>query len=565
MPGPRLRGTLAALALGAAGLGFGTSGAVADVLPPSQPGVNVYDFAGIWRQDTTNRAQAIVDRIRERTQAEIAVVSWPSGMSSVSIGGAAVDARVIMDAWGVGRAGVNDGLVVLFDMDTSKRHGQIYLATGQGFMERYLSDAEAQAVVDGDMLPKARDGDLDGALIAGLEHLDRIVQPGGNPERALLAMLRTVGAALILVLGLLVVGLFVRAWWRQGRDAAIPLIDDSVLLPSPPPGLTPALATVLRRDLVTREAFTAALVDLGHRGLVTFAQQGDKARDVDLVVPDRPLDDDASQAARSRPLGVAEHGLASLIEREAGADGVLDHAKLRSGTGKKLYEDFRKHIGIAAATSGWFRDDPNRLVGRWMGVGVGLAILAVVVFFFVAADQTSAATLVAPGAELLGVALGLCALAGIAIAVLSRYMAARTESGAQTLAMALAYRNTLRYEIAAAPTVGAAVEATQRRLPWITTPDLLTVWAVALGLNDEIDRLIRQTFEADRAAGRSGWTPAWFSGPAAWGSGGGGLGGLGSAGLAGAVASISVAATSSSGGGFGGGGGGGGGGAGGGF
>src|SRR5204863_6760132 len=87
------------------------------------------------------------------------------------------------------------------------------------------------------------------------------------------------------------------------------------------------------------------------------------------------------------------------------------------------------------------------------------------------------------------------AVAGGLIAVLSRWLAARTEAGAQALAMALAYRNTLTYELAHAKTIDAAVQATKSRLPWITTPDLLTVWAVALGLNDEIERLIKRTFE----------------------------------------------------------------------
>ena len=58
------------------------------------------------------------------------------------------------------------------------------------------------------------------------------------------------------------------------------------------------------------------------------------------------------------------------------------------------------------------------------------------------------------------------------------------------LAMALAYRNTLRYELADTKDIHSAVEKTTPRLPWITTPDELTVWAVALGLKQEIDQAI---------------------------------------------------------------------------
>jgi uncharacterized membrane protein YgcG len=541
----------------------GAAAAAPPVLPPSQAGVSVYDFANIWSAGEEAQAQQVVDRIKAATGAQVAVVSWPSGEGSVSLGGAATDARIIMDSWGVGRAGVNDGLVVLFDMDTTNRHGQVYLATGKGYLDKYLSDAEAQAIVNDDILPKAKDGDLDGALAAGLAHIERVTQPGGNPERALLGTLRSLGAVLAALIGLLVLALFLRTWWRRGRDARTPLIDDSVLLPAPPPGLTPALATVLRNDLVTKDAFTSALVDLGHRGLVTFnAEDGILSKlshKVDLVVPPAPLADAASAVARERPLGVAEHGLYLDISTEA-EDGVLDATKLRSGTGAKLYETFKKHLGTAAGSSGWFVEDPNAIVGRWTAIGILVAIAGAVAFFVLTVAGADETTFLVPGTEPLAAALAGVAVVGVVVALFSRRLAARTASGAEVLAMALAYRNTLRFELAQAKTIDGAVQATKSRLPWITTPDLLTVWAVALGLNNEIDGLIKRTFETEGTTGTGVWAPVWFSGS---GSSWGGIGGV--SGLAGAVASISTSSTSSSGGGFGGGGGGGGGGAGGGF
>jgi uncharacterized membrane protein YgcG len=144
----------------------------------------------------------------------------------------------------------------------------------------------------------------------------------------------------------------------------------------------------------------------------------------------------------------------------------------------------------------------------------------------------------------------------VLIIVLSGRLVARTAEGARTLAMALGYRNTLRFELKRAHTVDEAVENTKTRLPWITTPDLLTVWAVAFGLKDEIDDLIRETFETARQTGSAVWAPAWYHGS-------GGVGSVGS--MASSIGSISTSATSSSGSGYGGGGGGGGGGAGGGF
>jgi uncharacterized membrane protein YgcG len=521
-------------------------------LPPNQPGVYVYDLAQIWSGSTVDRAQSIAETIRSRTEAQLAIVSWPSEDGDVSTETARADAITIMNTWGVGRRDVNDGLVVLFDMDAgSKLHGQIYLYAGRGFLESYLSVDEASAVVNDTMLPKARDGDLDGALLAGLARIDHVTQPGGNPDRAGEALLNALLAALVVGIAVLVFGFFLRTWWELGRDARVPLIDDSVLLPDPPPGLTPALATVLRKDAVDKDGFTSALVDLGHRGLVTFEPADGDKKHVDLVVPDRPLIDPNSLEARRRPLGPAEESLADAIKART-VGGVLGWSSLKSGEGAKLWEGFKKDAGRAAQAAGYFRDDPNRLTGRWLAIGIALIAAAVVFGFIFAFDRSDSSELFRPGRGFLALPIGLAVALGIVTIVLSGRLAARTELGARTLAMSLAYRNTLKHEMAASATVDEAVEKTRSRLPWITTPDLLTVWAVAFGLKDEIDKLIKETFAQAQATGVAAWSPAWYSG-----------GSIDS--VSSMVGSISTTAASSSGSGYGGGSGGGGGGAGGGF
>jgi uncharacterized membrane protein YgcG len=536
-----------------------TAGGDTGTLPASQAGVSVYDFAQIWDPATIATAQGIADAIKERTKAEVAIVSWPSDDFDVSTDTARADALTIMNTWGVGRAGVDDGLVVLFDMDNeSTSHGQIYLYGGKGFIAQYLDPDEAASVVNDTMLPKAKDGDLAGALLAGLQKVDHVTQPGGNPDRGLRDILH--GLAIVVLLGGagLVLVLFLRAWWVRGRDARTVLIDDSVLLPAPPPGLTPALATVLQDDAVGRDSFTSALVDLGHRGLVTFQEAAGFAglgKHVDLVIPPEPLVDPNSLEARRRPLGAAEAALVISIASKA-VDGVLTWSQLRAGEGAKLYASFKSNLGAAAKATGFFRDDPNKITSRWAGIGVAVVVLVVVFGFFFVFDTSNDSELFKPGTSFLGLPMLAAALMGVVIAVFSGRMAARTTDGAQALAMALAYRNTLRYEIKAAKTVDQAVAQTKTKLPWITTPDLLTVWAVAFGLKDDIDHLIKETFADAERSGSTSWAPTWYAGA-------GGFSSIGS--MASSIGSISTSATSSSGSGFGGGGGGGGGGAGGGF
>jgi uncharacterized membrane protein YgcG len=533
------------------------AGALAQLtLPPSQEGRSVYDLAGIWSQATIDQAQSSAVAIHDRTGAELAIVSWPSENSDVSTGTARADAITIMDTWGVGRAGVNDGLVVLFDMDLeSRQHGQIYLYAGSGFLERYLNEDELSAVVSDAMLPRAIDGDLDAALLDGLQRVDHAVQPGGNPDRGMQALVNALLAALVVGVGIVVFGLFLRTWWERGRDARVVLIDDSVLLPDPPPGLTPALATVLRRDAVDKDGFTSALVDLGHRGLVTFEQAPGDKKHVDLLIPPSPLIDPNSLEARRRPLGTAESSLANSIAAKA-TGGVLSWSELKSGEGAKLWASFKKDAGRAAKAAGYFRDDPNRLTGRWLAVGIGL-IAAVVAFGFIFAFDTSEnSNLFRAGRGFLGLPMLMAAILGGVIALFSSRLAARTADGARTLAMSLAYRNTLKFEMAASHTVDEAVEKTKSRLPWITTPDLLTVWAVAFGLKDEIDDLIKETFAQAQATGVGAWSPLWYSGSD-------GMSSVSS--VSSMIGSIGTTAASSSGSGYGGGSSGGGGGAGGGF
>lgn len=522
-------------------------------LPPTREGVYVYDLAHIWNQATIDQAQAIAKGIRDRTQAELAIVSYPTSDPDVSTDTARADALTIMNTWGVGRAGVNDGLVVLFDMNAgSTAHGQIYLYAGSGFLDQYLNVGEATSVVNDTMLPKARDGDLNAALLDGLARIDHVTQPGGNPDRGFEAIINALLAAFVLGIGVLALGRFLQTWWERGRDAQVPLVDDSVLLPDPPPGLTPALATVLRKDKVDREAFTSAMVDLGHRGLVTFQEGGMLRKHVDLVIPPEPLVDPNSLEARRRPLGSAERDLAQSIASKA-TGGVLSNSALKEGEGAKLWESFKRDIGSAAKSTGYFNDDPNKLTSRWLGLGIALVIGVVVFGFFFVFDTSDNSNLFRPGREFLGLPMLASIVIGIGIAVFSGRLAARTPDGARTLGMALAYKNTLRFEMAASHSVDEAVEKTKTRLPWITTPDLLTVWAVAFGLKNEVDHLIKETFETAKATGSTYWAPAWYAGSGSFSS------------LSSMVGSISTTAASSSGSGYGGGGGGGGGGAGGGF
>ena len=57
-------------------------------------------------------------------------------------------AQALMDQWGVGRRGFDDGLVILYDLDPSLVHGQVQLFAGPGYRATFLSNEERQAIFD---------------------------------------------------------------------------------------------------------------------------------------------------------------------------------------------------------------------------------------------------------------------------------------------------------------------------------------------------------------------------------------------------------------------------------
>lgn len=511
--------------------------AIAFTLPPSEAGRAVYDFAGIWRSGTVDAAEATADRLRAATGVQIAVVSIPTGQSKVTTSDAERDAKLIMDTWGVGEKGKNNGIVVLFDLDRSLAHGQIYVYCGSGALSTYISAAGAQSIAN-DMLAKAKEGDLNAALSVGMEQIAGAVDnPGSRLESTPFLPPWTIA---LLVLDTVVLLFMVATWLREGRDPPIPTIDDSVLLPEPPPGMTPSMAALLRDGVATKSAPAAGLVDLASRNLIairegtTFLGLGRKPLDFIVSDPSDPL-----VVHQEGLVGSPERGMLHTL-RSIATDGVVDHDQLRRAP--KLQSNFAAALGRDAAATRWFRKDPDKAVGA-LDFLPWLTFLAVFGALFLQGETDDPTTaIVGMAGSFVTIAIG---------TLISRSMAARTPEGSWVLGMALAYRNTLRHEIGQAPGVVSAMQHAQLKMPWLETPDKLILWAIALGLADEVGELIGRSIDDPASAN---WHPVWYAGSAA------SFASFGSS-----ISSITTTTSSSSGGGYGGGSSGGGGGGGGGF
>ena len=164
-------------------LGLALPALAAEAGPPFPDPVDgqaVYDTAELFSPEARQQAELIIDAIESQTKAEVVVYTQALGRDDITTDEAEAHARALMDQWGVGRRGVDDGLVILFDLDTTNEHGQVQLFAGPGFSSSYLSDDERQAIYQDVMVPLLADQQFDDALLATLGHVVEATVGGGG-------------------------------------------------------------------------------------------------------------------------------------------------------------------------------------------------------------------------------------------------------------------------------------------------------------------------------------------------------------------------------------------------
>lgn len=522
--------------------------------PPPVEDVVVYDYANLFSAATDATATQIIVGIEERTGAEVVVFTqYKPGASTEST---ERDAATLIDEWGVGRLGFDDGLAILFNITRQgcrsnvPGNGQVQLYAGPGYQATFLSNAERQQVFEQDMLPLLRECDFDGALLAALEKIDA----NATPEHAQqLAMARFIDAAIGLVLApvafLVLVGLAARSWLLYGKDPVY-LDSPSIHLPAPPPDLTAASGAVVWDGRANRRALTTALLDLASRGELSFKPEKKMLSEkAGIQLHSGESDDPYIIRNRRRPLSDAETYLLKQV-RGLSARGTdyLSPTKLEGLA--PWVPKFERKLENHVAWKSWFREPPYRAVSRWTGRGGTVLLIGIV---------AAGGGLLLPSNGLLILGVGLAA-AGIAIQLIARAMPSRTMEGAMIYAMLAAYRRTLQKTMQVSRSMNEVLERAQ--LPWLETPDQAMVWGVALGLNSEVEEVLRRSVDDARSGNMEHrpWAPAWYgsgvsSGPARSGGPSGLAPGLFSSsavpnfgGMVAALGSIGSVASSSSGG-----------------
>jgi uncharacterized membrane protein YgcG len=483
----------------------GPDGTAGPPFPDPVDGVAVYDHAGIFRPETIAGVETQIDAIEARTGAEVTVYTQvvEDGRSTEE---ADQDARALMDQWGVGRKGFDDGLVILFDMYPGLDHGQVILYGGPGFRATFLDNEAKQRIFDEDMLPRLRAGDYDGALVVAMEEVNAAATPEHAAEleraRQVNAVVGLVGAPLV---GFLLVGSALWSWLRFGRDPVY-LDDASIHMAGPPEALTPAAAVFVLAGSSSRRALTTALLDIASRGAIAFREESHLLglqKKVGIVTAPGAVDPQtrARQLRNdARALGPAERLVeAQLIALGGHGDGYIEPDKLLE-LGASV-PAFDRALEGEVVARGWYKERPSAAIARWRVRGVGALVLGGVALF-------AAFNLPSSGLLLIGIA---AILGGIVVLFLAGSMPAVTLPGAMIRAMLAAYRRTLKKTMDQARSMDQVVA--ESGLAWLDTPDQAVVWGTALGLHHEIEAVLERTMEDERdgrVAPGSAWMPIWY-------------------------------------------------------
>lgn len=134
------------------------------------------DFAEVLDATEEGRITRLLANTRAETGVQVVVVTVPD--LGDGTGGIEAYAKALFNAWGIGGADRNDGILLL--LDTGAREARI--ALGAGYDPVY--DGRAARVLSTAVLPQLRDGQIAGGIEAGIVSArDRLIAPflAGQP------------------------------------------------------------------------------------------------------------------------------------------------------------------------------------------------------------------------------------------------------------------------------------------------------------------------------------------------------------------------------------------------
>ncbi|MCB1134972.1 MAG: TPM domain-containing protein [Chlamydiia bacterium] len=181
------------------------AGAHAEQLPLHNPTSFVSDFAGVMHPARRATLERRLESVATQGVAEIAVVTLDS-LGPLSDSQAA---RQIFDAWGIGKRGADNGVLILIAV----KERRIRIETGYG-IEGSIPDSVAGRIIRNTIAPSLRVGNWDEGIEAGVEEVLGYLSTGALPSSD--AIPAKAGLVVVLALVLLPIASMIcpkRKWW----------------------------------------------------------------------------------------------------------------------------------------------------------------------------------------------------------------------------------------------------------------------------------------------------------------------------------------------------------------
>lgn len=142
-----------------------------DVFPINN-GTSVNDFAKLINAEDTKKIKLLCDEIRKDKLAVIVVATIDSiPKAKVEYEKIIFYGTELFNHWGIGRKGVNDGVLILI----SKNDRKTAICTGY-LTEYFLPDPEAKMVINKYMTPNFKKGDYGTGIIEGIIEARKIME-----------------------------------------------------------------------------------------------------------------------------------------------------------------------------------------------------------------------------------------------------------------------------------------------------------------------------------------------------------------------------------------------------
>ncbi len=166
------RATRALILIAAAVAAFGAAAIAANFSPPPTPTRYVVDAAGALDDTTTTALESELRAFEKATGHQVVVYI---GQTTGDVPLETYTAETA-HTWRIGRKGKDDGAILFLFMQDHK----VRIEVGYG-LEGSLTDAAASTIIQDEIVPRMRDGDVDAAVTAGVVKMLAAIDPSFTP------------------------------------------------------------------------------------------------------------------------------------------------------------------------------------------------------------------------------------------------------------------------------------------------------------------------------------------------------------------------------------------------